>query len=400
MPNADKTTKKIVVLGGGIGGMNVLRKLKDLKNISATLIDPHLFHICKPALHEVAAGSLAPKDNGFPFTELARKFNFNFIQAKSQSIDTNTRTIQLSTGDVIDYDWLVIACGAVPNVFHIEGVEEHAYFLNNTADADDIYKKVQIGVRAASQQKRSFKVAVIGGGPTGVQLTAELYKTFAKRHSPSIDVSIVEGAPKLLPSFAENIGLNAAKRLAQLPVNVCLNAQVSKATPEGIFLKDETFIPADMVIWTAGVKANTSLKVLLPDFEFARNGALVVRNTLQTTKDPRILAVGDCAFIADKPLPPTAQVARKEGIYVQQTALPALLEGKTPESFVYQDQGSIVVLAQYAGWAELPSGKTYGGKGLGNCFAHFLHNCLFIRQQYELGGLSFVVKKFLKKKLS
>ncbi|QCE35464.1 NAD(P)/FAD-dependent oxidoreductase [Acetobacteraceae bacterium] len=397
----EKTIQKIVVLGGGIGGINVLRDLKHLSNISATLIDPNPFHVCKPSLHEVAAGTLTSKDNRFAFKALATEFGFNFIQAKALSIDTISRKIQLSSDTEIAYDWLIVACGAVPNDFKTEGADQHCYFLNNIADADVIYSKVRLGVTSAFQEKKSFNVAIIGAGPTGVQLTAALYETFTKKEtiSPhSISLQIIEGQNRLLPSFHKDISEGAARRLKELNIQLNLNAKVEAIRENGVALANGTFLPADMVIWTAGVKPNITLKKLFPDLEFGRNGGLVVTNTLQTTKDPHILAIGDCAFILKSPLPPTAQAARKEGIYLQKIALPALISGKTPKPFIYNNQGSIVVLGKYAGWGELPSGKSFGGKGLGNRWAQLLHSILSARQQYELGGLTSVLKKFLKKK--
>lgn len=185
------------------------------------------------------------------------------------------------------------------------------------------------------------------------------------------------------------------EQLRKIGVDVITGGMVSAIKDNGIELKDGRFIPASLRIWAAGVKASQATS-LFEGLEMNRGGQLVVTPTLQTTRDANIFAIGDCAFIAEHPIPPTAQAARQEGIYVGKVAIPAVLTGRSPAPFVYHDRGSVVTLAHYNAWGMMPKreggNRAFGGHGVGAYIAEVLHEGLYRRHQLGLAGFPTALK--------
>lgn len=391
----------VVILGGGIAGLEVAIPLAKRKGMTVTLIDHHPVHIWKPALHEFAAGTLLHEGNVFYFEELAERFGFHFIQADPESLHRPSRQLKLSNGEELTYDYLVAAFGARANDFGTPGVQENCLFLNTLEQADHIHQEFRQHLNEAKKTGEPFEFVIIGGGATGVQLAAELCQAVdsAEEFGPTLRQQLlrpmlVEAAPRLLNAFPEEISVDAKTRLEALGFRVMTQESVSAVDETSIHLKSGRQYTAKMRLWTAGVQGGHATS-LFEGLEIARSNQLVVTPTLQTTQDPKIFAIGDCSRISNIPLPPTAQVARQEGRYVGRQAIPDILAGETPTPFKFVNRGAVVACGNYTTWGMWPSQKAFGGHGLSAHLAHFIHEGLYRQHQFDLNGLGHALQAAL-----
>ncbi|OOL18343.1 NADH dehydrogenase [Bombella intestini] len=385
--------KHVVILGGGVGGLEAATQLSHNSKVRITLIDQNAVHIWKPVLHELASGTIGPKGNLFAFNELAKRFGFSFIQSTLDTIDSTTKTLNLENGQVLNYDLLIVALGACANDFGTPGAKENCLFLNTLADANVIHDRFRSLIERAQLTNKPVNLSIVGGGATGVQLAAELCQAIDSTPGlgPSarkrlLKPTLIEAQPRLLPPFPEQVSAEAQAELEKLGFDVITNGMVSEVGCGYIALKDGRRIESDFPIWAAGVKACAATS-LLKNLELSRSGQIMVTDTLQTTKDPSIYAIGDCARMEVNPTAPTAQAARQEGRYVGRVAIPRQLTGKQPVPFVYNDRGAVVALGRYNAWGMWPSKKGFGGHGLGAQLARFIHEGLFRQHQMGISGI-------------
>jgi NADH dehydrogenase len=241
----------------------------------------------------------------------------------------------------------------------------------------------------------TLSIVVVGGGATGVELAAQLVQLteiaayYGATGLPSqVKVTLVESGPRLLAAFPERVAVAARERLERLGITIATGARVVGAEAEGLRLADGTQIAADLQVWAAGVKASDVL-ASLGGLEVTRNNQLVVGPTLQTTRDPRILAVGDCSSLAlgqeTKPLPPTAQVAYQQAVHLIRH-LPARVEGKDLPPFTFRDFGSLVSLGGYGAYGSLGSIGLFKGGFIQGRVAQLGHVLLYRSHQSQLHG--------------
>lgn len=382
---------QIVVVGGGAGGLELVRRLGakfGRENHDIILVERNRTHIWKPLLHEVAAGSLDANMDEVGYRSHCHKWGYRYFSGSFASVDREKREITLAPlldedGSVliaphkIRYDYLVIAVGSISNDFGTPGVREHCMFLDNREDADRFRNRLldhclrvsrEMSVNAASDAH--VRVAIVGGGATGVELAAELYNAAAAlRHyglevfdESRLDITLVEAGPRILPALPEDLAGAAKHELEVLGVKVSEGTQVTQALPRCLHTKDGGKIEADLLVWAAGVKAPDFLSTL--GLENARGNQLLVRETLQTTLDDRIFAIGDCASItmpgAERPVPPRAQAAHQMASTVYSNLIRAM-QGKPLTAFRYQDHGSLVSLSRFSTVGSL-MGNLVGGK--------------------------------------
>lgn len=383
----------VIILGGGIGGLEAAITLSRQKDISVSLIDPNPVHVWKPSLHKFASDTIERGGNLFSFIELSKRFGFDFTQSSPEKIDRNKHSVHLKNGQKLTYDRLVFAIGSRANDFGTPGAQEYCLFLNNLDDAGTLHKRFRNALINAQKAGSVVKLSIVGGGATGVQLAAEL--CYAIDRAPELGEAarrrflkptLIEAMPRLLPPFPESVSIDVKKQLEKLGFNVIINGMVSEIEADNIKLKDGRSVPTDIHIWAAGVKAAQATD-LLDDLERNRGGQLIVTPTLQTTEDENIFAIGDCSHINTNPVAPTAQAARQEGQYIGRVVIPQLIEQKTPPSFAYHDHGSVVALGNYNAWGMWPSKKAFGGRGMGSRLAHFIHEGLFRQHQLSLTGI-------------
>lgn len=389
---ADGKKTQIVVVGGGAGGLELVTRLgarlpRDTHDI--ILVDKNPTHIWKPLLHEVAAGSLDANLDEVGYRSHAFRWGYRYYDGALEAIDRSAQEIVVAPildeddREVIGrhrirYDYLVLAVGSVSNDFGTPGVREHCMSLESRADADRFRRRLLNQCLRVSRAMVSdpgaeafARVAIVGGGATGVELAAELYSAAdalgyyglevfdAKR----LRVTLIEAGPRILPALPDKLAAAATAELEALGVRVLAGTQVVEATEGAIVTKSGGIIEADIKVWAAGVKGADFLKNI-GGLETTRNNQLVVRPTLQTSLDDRIFAIGDCAFFlpegAEKPIPPRAQSAHQMASIACYN-LRAMMDDKPLKFFVYHDKGSLVSLARYTTVGSL-MGNLVGGR--------------------------------------
>ncbi|MBM3098109.1 NAD(P)/FAD-dependent oxidoreductase [Gluconobacter cerinus] len=383
---------RVVVLGGGVGGLEAATALGRRNNIAVTLVDRSPVHYWKPSLHEFAAGTMQHDGNCIPFAETAGKFGFSFVQSLPTAVDRTAQTVTLENGSTLPYDYLVVALGSRANDFGIPGILDYCRFIDSLNDADTLYSEFRKALQAARAAGQKLSLGIVGGGATGVQLAAELCKAIdeAPGLGPSVrktglDAVLIETGPRILPAFPEAVSTAAASQLEKLGISVRTGAMVVGADEHGFNLKSGEQIPATLRVWAAGVRASDATG-LFDGLERGRAGQLGVTQTLQTTEDAKIFAIGDCARIDAAPVAPTAQAARQQGQYVGRV-LPQIVAGQTPAPFVYNDRGAVVALGDYNGWGMLDANRSFGGGLVSGLFARLIHEGLYRQHQAGIVGL-------------
>jgi NADH dehydrogenase len=409
----------IVIVGGGAGGLVLAtklgRKLGRKGKARVTLIDVSLTHIWKPLLHEVAVGTLDSHKDDVIFLSHAKNHGFRFQQGRMDGLDRARRVIHLApildvdgreviSRRTLGYDTLVIAVGGICNDFGTPGVQEHCMFLDNHRQADQVHRRLlNACLRAQLQegplQEGQLGVAIIGAGATGVELAAELHKATRRlvaygldRIDPERDIkiSLIEAGPRVLPALDERLAEATAQELRRLGVRIHAGQQVVEVTEAAVRTKDGLSIPAELKVWSAGVKAHDFLQEL-DGLETNRTNQLVVDESLKTTRDDSIFALGDCAACprpgSDRPVPPRAQAAYQQAQTLAQT-LERRLRAEPPVKFVYNDYGSLISLS-YSSVGNL-MGNLLGTVMVEGMLARLTYLSLYKKHQLALHGFAWV----------
>jgi NADH dehydrogenase len=381
---------QIVVVGGGAGGLELVRRLGarfGRKKHDIILVERNRTHIWKPLLHEVAAGSLDANLDEVGYRSHCHRWGYRYFLGSLESVDREARQVvlaplldedgsELIARHTIRYDYLVIAVGSVSNDFGTPGVRENCLFLDDRAGADrfrnrllDHCLRVSRSMSVDPACDAHVRIAIVGGGATGVELAAELYNAAAALKYYGLEVfdesrlaiTLIEAGPRILPALPERLAEAAKAELEALGVSVRCDLRVTEARAHEI-VTDGGTIEADLLVWAAGVKAPPLLATL--GLETNRNNQLVVRETLQTTLDERIFAIGDCCSFtppgADRPVPPRAQAAHQMASAAFAN-LVRLMDGRPLEPFVYHDHGSLVSLSRFSTVGSL-MGNLIGGR--------------------------------------
>jgi NADH dehydrogenase len=410
---------RIVVVGGGAGGLELVtrlgNKLGKRGKAHITLIDRERTHVWKPLLHEIAAGSMDEGVHAIDYLAQAYWHGFVYRAGEMTGIDRRRRTVevgpfiddegrQVTPAHEIGYDTLVVAIGSTTNDFGTPGVKEHAIALDTAAEAARFHRRlVNACIRANTQQGQlapeQLHVAIIGAGATGTELAAELHKTTRElvaygldRINPDLDIKIdlIEAAARIIPALPERLSRAAASLLDGLRVRIHCGQAVAEVLANGVRLASGLVIPAELVIWSAGVKAPDILRDI-GGLETSRLNQLVVRPTLQTTRDDDIFAFGDCALCPwaghDGAVPPRAQAAHQQATHLA-AQLPRRLLGKPIADWRYRDFGSLVSLGNYSTIGNL-MGKLVGGNlFIEGVFAGLMYKSLYKMHQVALHGVT------------
>ncbi len=367
-------TSNIVIVGGGAGGLELASKLgRKLGRDQVTLVDCRLYHVWKPSLHEVAAGTLDIHQEGLSYQMLAHDNGFTFVYGALTGLDAAGKRITVApvhseSGEEIiperqlAFSSLCIAVGSVSNYFGVPGARENTISLNATEDAEGFRLKMlklltMAELRKERQPDAGLDIVIIGGGATGVELAAELREASSvyadygfRRFDPIKDVRItlLEGAPRILAPLPERVSTAATKLLAKRHVGVVTGCRVVDIQSGSVTDANGVAYPADMCVWAAGIKAPDFLATLgLPT---NKGGQIDVTDHLNVTGFADIFAFGDCAAcpgIDGKTVPPRAQAAHQQADYLLETLL-RQAAGKPPLSkpYVYRDYGSLVSIGQ------------------------------------------------------
>ena len=364
---------EIVVVGGGAAGLELVtllgNRLGRRGRAKVALVECARAHVWKPLLHEVAAGSLDPDAHEVSYLAQAHWHGFRYRFGEMIGLDRAGKEVRLAAtfddeGNEITparsvrYDVLVIAIGSVTNDFGTPGIAKYAVPLETPTEAARFNRRlVNACLRAQTQdgpiRPGQLHVAIIGAGATGTELAAELHRTLRAvvafgldRIDPERDIRIVliEGAERILPGLPDRISKATARLLHNIGVEVRTGARVTQVTKKGVRLADGSLISSELVVWAAGVKAPDVLRNL-NGLEFNRVNQLVVESTLQTTRDPDIFAIGDCAACPQEgqsaPVPPRAQAAHQEATHML-GQIQRRLRGKTLAPLKYRHFASLV----------------------------------------------------------
>jgi NADH:ubiquinone reductase (H+-translocating) len=410
---------RIVIVGGGAGGIELATRLGDTLGrrgrARVTLIDRSRTHLWKPLLHEFAAGSMDLDHHALDYLAQARWHHFRFQLGEMDGLDRGQKVVRVApTLDEdgreliprreIPYDTLVMAVGSLSNDFGTPGAREHAISLDTAAQAERFHRLlVNACIRANSQHgplaPEQLKVAIIGAGATGVELAAELHKTTRElvaygldKINPEKDVhlTIIEAAPRILPAVPERVSKAAAELLSGLNVRVLTGERVTEVRQDGIVTAGGARIPAELTVWAAGIKAPDFLKDI-GGLETNRLNQLVVKQTLDTTRDPDIFALGDCAGCPwperGRDVPPTAQAAHQQASHLARM-LPRRLAGKPLKPWRYRDFGSLVSFGEYSTIGSLMGALLGGTIFIEGLFARFMYVSLYRMHVYALHGFA------------
>lgn len=367
----------IVVVGGGAGGLELVtslgNKLGRKHKARITLVDSGLTHVWKPLLHEVASGSLDASANEINYRAHARKHHYEFQLGRMSGLDRERKELVIApfhdgegTEVVperrIGYDTLVISVGSTANDFGTPGAQEHCLFLDSLGQARRFHNLMlnaflRKNHEAHTKQDHTLPISIIGAGATGVELAAELrlasreLPVYGMNHLQSSDVSItvIEAADRILPALPGRLSAAATRELERQKIQVRTGQPVSEVRKNSIVMQDGTELASEMTIWAAGIKAPAFLAEL-DGLEVNRGNQLVVEQTLQTTRDANVFALGDCAACpqpdSDTNVPPRAQAAHQQADTLFKT-LCNRLESKPPVPFVYRDHGSLINFSRY-----------------------------------------------------
>jgi len=411
---------RLVIVGGGAGGLPLATKLGDRYGrkgtLQVTLVDRNATHVWKPLLHEVAAGRMDADAHDLDYLAIAHWHGFRFRQGAVSALNRARREITIDAvvspdGEEIlpqrtlAYDTLVFCVGSVSNDFGIPGVARHPISLDTLDDAERFHRKllavcVRADGRAGEGLPAAVNIVIIGAGATGVELAAEIRQT-TRAHAgygldhldPAKDIrlTLIEASPRILPPLSEHVAAAATELLGKLDVDVRTGERVIEVLADGVHTASGGFYPADLIVWAAGIMAPEFLG-RLDGLEANRAHQLVVLPTLQTTRDPDIFALGDCAAAPwlghakeGATLPPRAQVAHQQATLLQKS-FKARLAGAPLPAFRFRDFGSLVSLGEFSTVGNMMGGLIGGSLMIEGAFARLMYVSLYKMHELALHG--------------
>lgn len=400
-----QTRADIVIVGGGAGGLELAARLgRKLGREAVLLIDRAPTHIWKPTLHEVAAGTMDAHSEGLSYPILARRNGFSFALGELRGVDAQARHITLEAlrddkGAVlmpqrqVGFDTLVVALGSGSHFFGTPGAG-FAHVLEQASDAEAFHRTLLAAfMRAAYSVDKQMRLAIVGGGATGVELSAELLEahhevlqSIASSQHFAFDIAIIEAAPRILPALPERLSKQATTALVERGIRVLTDTRVTEIREDGL-LTSAGEIPADLIVWAAGIQAAKTNQGF--GMEVNRSNQFVVDEQLQTSV-PGIYALGDCASCVWRDgvnVPPRAQAAHQQAAYLSKLLLDKRSGRPTTAGFQYQDFGSLVSLGENRGTGNLMgalSGRSFFVDGL---IAKWMYMSLHLMHHRAILGL-------------
>jgi NADH dehydrogenase len=408
---------RIVIVGGGAGGLELAtrlgQRLGKRKRAWITLLDRDRTHIWKPLLHEVASGTMDQNAEAVPYMAQARWRHFRFRIGAMEGLDRAKRRVlvaptfdedgnEVTPRHVIEYDTLIIAVGSVANYFDTPGAAEYAIALDTEEEAARFHRRMINACLRANAQTEPLRpgqlhCVIVGAGATGIELAAELHKSMRELAAfgldridfdKSIRLTIIEAGPRILPALPERLSAAATELLVGLGVTVRVETRVATISAEGVTLAGGEHLPAELVVWAAGIKAPDFLAGI-DGLESDRINRLIVRPTLQTTRDDDVFALGDCASCTlpghSMPVPPRAQAAHQEASLLVRSMV-ARLGGRPLPNFVYRDFGSLVSFGRYSTIGNLMGGLVGGSLRVEGWFAGLMYRSLYKLHRLALEG--------------
>ena len=359
------TRPRVVIVGAGFGGLSAARALAR-SPVDTLVIDRNNYHTFHALLYQVAAAELEPEEISYPVRTILRGMpNASFLMGQVERINLDAKTLNVA-GHAIQYDYLILATGSMTRFFGVEGAAENAFELKTLDNAIALRNHILCCLEQAESEpdaevrRRLLTFAIVGGGPTGVEFAgalAELMRGPITRDYPALNPSdvrvvLLQAVDSVLPDLPSRLRNYVLQRLRRMGIEVFLSAVATGATPEGVHLKDGSFIPSRTVVWTAGVRGEDLAETLgLP---VAGDGRVQVMPSLQLPGHPEAYAIGDLARVErdGQPLPFTAPPAIQEGTAAAQN-IKRQLENSNPLPFQYRDKGSLATIGRFAAVAHI-----------------------------------------------
>lgn len=356
---------RVVIVGSGFGGLKAARVLAG-SGVEVQLVDRNNYHTFIPLLYQVAAAQLEPEQIAYPVRSFLRRLpNASFVMAEVKRIDHVNQVVE-TDGPAIPYDFLILATGSESQFLGVPGAEEYALPLKTLEDGVALRNHIiscfekAVGQSDPTSRQRLLTFAIVGGGPTGVELAgawSELIHGPLAKDYPTLDmrqvrVVLLQSGDSLLADLPKRLGNYTQKQLEKMGVKVHLQAKVSEVTPEAVFLKDGTAIFTKTIVWTAGVEAAVPDPIeALPT---AAKGKVIVLPTLQLPQQPRVYAVGDVAYVEQdgQPLTGVAPEAIQQGAAAARN-IKRQLRGRSPQTFSYFNKGRLAIIGRNAGIGQI-----------------------------------------------
>jgi len=372
----ERTAKRIVVVGGGFAGVNLVKRLADDDRFQVTLVDKNNYHSFTPLLYQVGMAFIEPSNISYPFRRLFQeKENLRFFMGSLVRVIPDSNQLETNHG-ILEYDYLVIAVGTETNYFGMENVQKKSWPLKTISDATNLRNHLLLNMEKASRSKdpakkaQSLNIVIAGGGPTGVEVAgmlAEMARHIAPKEYPEIThvanpIYLIEAGPVLLGPMSEKSQREATRVLRRLGVQVKLNVAVKDYAEGHVLLSNGETIPTKALIWTSGV-IGREVPGLPPNITGRARRIIVDEyNRVKDTKN--IFAIGDISLqTTDKGFPNghpmLAQVAIQQGKNLAEN-FKRMEEGKALKPFIYNDKGSMAIIAKYKAVVDLPNAFVKG----------------------------------------
>jgi NADH:ubiquinone reductase (H+-translocating) len=367
---------KLIILGGGFGGIRLARKLSNQKDFEITLIDRFNYHQFQPLFYQVATAGLDASNISFPLRKVFQKSkNVRFRMAEITGIDTNARVVLTNEGNY-EYDVLVIAMGATTNFFNNANLEQYAFPMKSTVEALQLRHKLihnfEDALHAANEEElqRLMNVVVVGGGPTGVELSgaiAEMKKYVLPKDYPELDFSkmniyLLEGTAKTLGAMSEESSRQSASYLMQLGVTVLTETLMSDYDGKTVYLKNGHKVPSSLVIWAAGIKGNIPAGI---DASLIAKGNRIKVDAYNRVEGLRnVFAIGDIAYMEErnyKGHPQVAPVAIQQADLLVKNLQNISSGSNNLKPFVYKDKGAMATVGRNLAVVDMPKPKLHFG---------------------------------------
>ena len=353
---------EVVIIGGGFAGLSALQALRGA-GASVTIVDRNVYSTFQPLLYQVATAGLTSADVAYPLWTATGRRGASYRKGEVAAIDLDQRSVTLTAGEKLSYDYLIIATGVSAAFFGVPGAAEHALSLYTRRDAVALRNTLMDALERRNEGRTDpgLDITVVGGGATGVELSgtlAELRNFALPAIYPNIDrsmfrVRLIEMAPALLAPYHDSLRRYTRQQLVDRGVDVMLNSAIKEVRPGSVLLADGSVHRSDLTVWAAGVTAPAD--EWTADLDRGKGGRIEVAADLRVVRQDRVFAAGDVCLNEDKPVAQLAQPAIQQGRHAGEQVA-RLIAGQPTRPFRYHDKGTMATIGRRSAVCELRGG--------------------------------------------